>query len=170
MPADHPPRYCCDQDFERVFDQQEADRDLAEWHAGGPPDATQELIDALLAEGIESATLLDIGAGVGIVHLELLVAGAASALDVDASSAYLAAARAQAERLGLADRVQYRFGDVVELVCGGWRSGMGYAWAADLGRLRTDARFMRITMAGREESHPHDVAITKEAPNYQRGG
>jgi ubiquinone/menaquinone biosynthesis C-methylase UbiE len=115
MPADHPRRYCCDQDFERLFDEQEADHDLAEWHAGGPPDATQELIDALLAEGVKGATLLDIGAGIGIVHLELLVAGAASAVDVDASSAYLSAARAQAERLGLADRVQYRFGDVVEL-------------------------------------------------------
>ena len=46
--------------------------------------------------------------------------------------------------------------------------GMGYAGAADLEQLRTNARFMRVTTAGREESHPHDVTITKEAPNYQR--
>jgi IMP dehydrogenase len=72
---------------------------------------------------------------------------------------------------GVEGRVAYagRVGDVVQQLVGGVRSGMGYAGAADLGKLRTDARFMRITMAGREESHPHDVAITKEAPNYQRG-
>ncbi|MDQ2853500.1 MAG: hypothetical protein M3R32_01425, partial [Chloroflexota bacterium] len=74
MPTDPTRRYCCDQDFERLFDEQEAEHDLAEWHDSGPPDATQELIDALLAEGVEGARLLDIGAGVGIVHLELLVA------------------------------------------------------------------------------------------------
>ena len=48
------------------------------------------------------------------------------------------------------------------------------AWAtpapATLESLRTGARFMRVTTAGREESHPHDVTITNEAPNYQRGG
>jgi IMP dehydrogenase len=47
---------------------------------------------------------------------------------------------------------------------------MGYAGAARLDDLRTNARFMRVTTAGRNESHPHDVTITKEAPNYQRGG
>ena len=50
---------------------------------------------------------------------------------------------------------------------GGLRSGMGYAGAATLDGLRS-ARFMRVTTAGRQESHPHDVTITKEAPNYQR--
>ena len=42
------------------------------------------------------------------------------------------------------------------------------AGAADLEQLRTNARFMRVTTAGRGESHPHDVTITREAPNYQR--
>ena len=46
--------------------------------------------------------------------------------------------------------------------------GMGYAGAATLDALRNGARFMRVTTAGRNESHPHDVTITKEAPNYQR--
>jgi IMP dehydrogenase len=46
---------------------------------------------------------------------------------------------------------------------------MGYAGAGTLPALRR-ARFMKVTAAGREESHPHDVTITKEAPNYQRGG
>ena len=72
---------------------------------------------------------------------------------------------------GIEGRVPYAggLGDVVYQLVGGLRSGMGYAGAATLESLRTAARFMRVTTAGREESHPHDVTITKEAPNYQRG-
>ena len=71
---------------------------------------------------------------------------------------------------GIEGRVPYAgpLGDVVYQLVGGLRSGMGYAGASDLEALRTGARFMRVTTAGREESHPHDVTITKEAPNYQR--
>jgi IMP dehydrogenase len=58
--------------------------------------------------------------------------------------------------------------DVLAQMIGGLRSGMGYAGAQTLNDLRTQARFRRITSAGRIESHPHDVTITKEAPNYQR--
>jgi IMP dehydrogenase len=46
---------------------------------------------------------------------------------------------------------------------------MGYAGTPTLEALRSRARLMRVTAAGREESHPHDVTITNEAPNYQRG-
>lgn len=108
-------RACCDQDFERLFDEGEAEHDLADWCRHGLPPATAELIEVLQADGIEGAVVLDIGAGVGMVHLELLEAGAASALDVDASSAFLATARSEAERRGLVERVEYRYGDVVEL-------------------------------------------------------
>ncbi len=71
---------------------------------------------------------------------------------------------------GIEGRVPYSgpLGDTIYQLVGGLRSGMGYAGAADLEQLRTGARFMRVTTAGREESHPHDVTITKEAPNYQR--
>lgn len=106
---------CCGRDFERAFDAREAERDLRSWQQDGLPDSTAELITALRAGGVEGARLVDIGAGVGMVHLELLAAGAASALDVDASSAYLAVARAEAERRGVAERVSYRHGDVVDL-------------------------------------------------------
>jgi IMP dehydrogenase len=73
---------------------------------------------------------------------------------------------------GIEGRVPYAgsLGDVVYQLVGGLRSGMGYAGAATLDALRINARFMRVTAAGRAESHPHDVTITKEAPNYQRGG
>jgi len=92
-----------------------ADDDLAAWKGGRLYAATRELIDVVRQQAIEGATLLDIGAGVGAVHLTLLEAGAASAIDVDASREYLAAARAEAERRGLSDKVDYRYGDVVEL-------------------------------------------------------
>ena len=71
---------------------------------------------------------------------------------------------------GIEGRVPYAgpLGDVVYQLVGGLRSGMGYAGAGNLDALRS-ARFMRVTPAGREESHPHDVTITREAPNYQRG-
>lgn len=118
MPKEPPRRCICDQDFERLFDEQEAEDDLDEWRRLGPPEATQELIDALRAEGVDGAALLDIGAGVGIVHLALLEAGAANAVDIDASTAFLATARAEAERRGLGDRVEHRYGDVVELADG----------------------------------------------------
>jgi IMP dehydrogenase len=72
---------------------------------------------------------------------------------------------------GIEGRVPFAgsLGDVVYQLVGGLRSGMGYAGAGTLEALRSGSRFMRVTTAGREESHPHDVTITKEAPNYQRG-
>ena len=71
---------------------------------------------------------------------------------------------------GVEGRVPYAgtLHDVVEQLVGGLRSGMGYAGAASLQDLRASSRLMRVTTAGRDESHPHDVHITKEAPNYQR--
>jgi IMP dehydrogenase len=61
-------------------------------------------------------------------------------------------------------------GDIVAQMVGGLRSGMGYAGTPDIASLRTSARFRLVTTSGRAESHPHDVTITKEAPNYQRPG
>ena len=97
------------------YDGLHADDDLAAWQSGRLNPATRELIDAVQQHGIEGARLLDIGAGVGAVHVTLLEAGAATAVDVDASRDFLAVARAEAERRGLEDRVDYRYGDVVEL-------------------------------------------------------
>jgi IMP dehydrogenase len=70
---------------------------------------------------------------------------------------------------GIEGRVPYRgplSATVFQLV-GGLRSGMGYCGARSIEELRTKARFVTITHAGLIESHPHDVAITKEAPNYR---
>ena len=70
---------------------------------------------------------------------------------------------------GIAGRVPYK-GTVQEVIyqlTGGLRSGMGYCGASSIERLH-DAKFTRITNAGVMESHPHDIAITSEAPNYSR--
>jgi IMP dehydrogenase len=57
-------------------------------------------------------------------------------------------------------------GDVLFQMIGGLRSGMGYVGCEDIAALRTRPTFVRITTAGLRESHPHDVTITREAPNY----
>jgi IMP dehydrogenase len=69
---------------------------------------------------------------------------------------------------GIEGRVAYkgRLSEYMYQLMGGVRSGMGYVGAANLDELREKARFVRITNAGLIESHPHDVIITKEAPNY----
>jgi IMP dehydrogenase len=69
---------------------------------------------------------------------------------------------------GIEGRVPYRgpVGDVLFQMVGGLRSGMGYVGCATIEALRTDTEFVRVTTAGLRESHPHDVTITREAPNY----
>lgn len=69
---------------------------------------------------------------------------------------------------GIEGRVAYKgpLADTVHQLIGGLRSGMGYCGTANLDQLKNDTQFIRITGAGLRESHPHDVQITKEAPNY----
>lgn len=59
--------------------------------------------------------------------------------------------------------------DYIYQLCGGLRSGMGYCGARDLESLKAHAEFIEISSAGLKESHPHDIRITKETPNYQSG-
>jgi len=116
MPRALPRRFCCDEDLELLgYDGKGAETDLAKWRSDTLHPATLELIDVVRDQGVAGAALLDVGAGVGAVHISLLEAGAATAVDVDASREYLATARAEAERRGLAGRVEYRYGDVVEM-------------------------------------------------------
>lgn len=70
---------------------------------------------------------------------------------------------------GIEARVEYKgdVSDVVFQINGGLRSGMGYCGAANISELIEKAQFVQITNAGLRESHPHDVQITKEAPNYK---
>ena len=72
---------------------------------------------------------------------------------------------------GIVGRISFKGGlsDVVYQLVGGLRSGMGYCGAKDIQALQKKAKFVRITQSGITESHPHDVIITKEAPNYSQG-
>ena len=69
---------------------------------------------------------------------------------------------------GVEGRVPYKgpVADTVFQMMGGLRSGMGYCGAPNIHDLRKNGEFIRITGAGLVESHPHDITITKEAPNY----
>ena len=69
---------------------------------------------------------------------------------------------------GVEGRVPYRgpLGDFVYQMVGGLRAGMGYCGTKNIEELRTNARFCRISAASMAESHPHDITITKESPNY----
>ncbi|MFD0864157.1 IMP dehydrogenase [Sungkyunkwania multivorans] len=72
---------------------------------------------------------------------------------------------------GIVGRVPYK-GELLESMhqfIGGLRAGMGYCGAKDIASLKENGRFVRLTASGIGESHPHNVTITKEAPNYSRG-
>jgi IMP dehydrogenase len=73
---------------------------------------------------------------------------------------------------GIEGRVPYRgsLSQNVHQLIGGLRAGMGYVGSKDIATLAETARLVRITNAGLVESHPHDISITKEAPNYRQGG
>jgi IMP dehydrogenase len=73
---------------------------------------------------------------------------------------------------GIEGRVPYRgkISDIVYQIVGGLRAAMGYVGAANVAELKTKSRFIKITAAGLRESHPHDIIITHEAPNYKVHG
>ena len=96
--------------------------------------------------------------------------GSLEAMEKGSKDRYFQAGETDTKKLvpeGIAARVPYKgtLYEVVYQMLGGLRAGMGYCGAPDIERLH-DAKFTRITNAGVAESHPHDVAITSEAPNY----
>jgi len=97
--------------------------------------------------------------------------GSLSAMQDGSADRYFQEGEASVRKLvpeGIEGRVPYRgpVGDVIYQVIGGIRSGMGYCGCATMEAMRTDTEFLQITTAGLRESHPHDVVITREAPNY----
>ena len=97
--------------------------------------------------------------------------GSLSAMQDGSADRYFQDGELSARKLvpeGIEGRVPYKgpVGDVLFQMVGGLRSGMGYVGAANIAQLRTETEFVRITTAGLRESHPHDVTITREAPNY----
>ncbi len=97
--------------------------------------------------------------------------GSLSAMEEGSADRYFQEGELDGQKLvpeGIEGRVPYKgpVADVLYQLVGGLRSGMGYCGAADIRDLQKKARFIRITTGGLRESHPHDVTITREAPNY----
>lgn len=92
-----------------------AHRELKRYRRRGPSATTRRLLDAIRGADIQGASFLDIGGGVGALQHGLMAAGASYGTHVDASAAYLAAARDEASTQGHADRVRYLEGDFVAL-------------------------------------------------------
>ncbi|HPE95658.1 MAG TPA: IMP dehydrogenase [Bacillota bacterium] len=94
--------------------------------------------------------------------------GSISAMQCGSKDRYFQSGNTKLVPEGVEGRVAYKgaLSDTIFQLVGGIRSGMGYCGAANIPTLQKTARFIRITNAGLTESHPHDVMITKEAPNY----
>ena len=98
--------------------------------------------------------------------------GSLASMEKGSSDRYFQATNEANKRVpeGIEGRVAYKgsVADIVFQMIGGLRSGMGYCGTPNLQSLREDAQFIRMSGAGLIESHPHDVQITKESPNYSR--
>ena len=106
---------CCHcQGVARMFDEKMARRQLRHYRRKGPGKGTRELVDAIAGDGVDGRTFIDIGGGVGAIQHELMGRGAAGGTSADASPAYLAAARGEADARGYAGRIRYVEGDFVE--------------------------------------------------------
>jgi IMP dehydrogenase len=100
--------------------------------------------------------------------------GSLGAMQQGSKDRYFQGEVTEADKLvpeGIEGRVPYkgRARDVIYQMVGGLRSGMGYCGTRTIGELQQKAELVRVTTAGVRESHPHDVHITKEAPNYGKG-
>lgn len=109
------PQTCCTTDYDALFDDRAARRELDAYRRKGPEGTTARLLEAIRDEGVAEASVLDIGGGVGVIGAELLASGAASLTNVDYSRPYLETARAEIERLGFGDRARFLHGDFVAL-------------------------------------------------------
>lgn len=99
--------------------------------------------------------------------------GSLGAMEHGSSDRYFQSGVNEANKLvpeGIEGRVAYKgsVSDIIFQMLGGLRAGMGYVGAADLKELRENAQFVQMSGNGLRESHPHDVQITKEAPNYSQ--
>lgn len=105
---------CCES-TDRHFTAERARTELRRYQRRGPTGTARRLLRLLRDADVRAGTVLDVGAGIGVLHHELLSAGTGTAVQVEASSAYLDAARAEAVRRGQESRVTFRHGDVVAL-------------------------------------------------------
>ena len=99
--------------------------------------------------------------------------GSVEAMEKGSKERYFQSAVEEKNKLvpeGIVGRVPYK-GSLVESIfqfVGGLKSGMGYCGTKNIHELKKKSKFVQITRAGLDESHPHDITITKESPNYIR--
>ncbi len=107
---------CCQcQGIEELFSQEYVNKEILHYRAKGPDKTTRMLTAAIKVEGVDGLTLLDIGGGLGAVQHELIEAGVDTVTSVEASTAYLNAAKAEAQRRGFFDLIRYHHGNFVDL-------------------------------------------------------
>jgi magnesium-protoporphyrin O-methyltransferase len=107
---------CCSppRGYTRVFSRRTARKDAKRYRRDGLDDAAAEMVAFLRARGLQGASVLEIGGGVGAIQLELLAAGAAGATNLELSPEYEDEAAALAREAGVEERVERRLGDVVQ--------------------------------------------------------
>ncbi len=107
---------CCQcEGIESKFDQEYVAKKVERYRRKGPKETTTQLIDAIKAEGVEGTELLDIGGGLGDIQHALIRAGVARAVNNEASTSYLEACRAEAERQGHARQIEHLQGNFVDV-------------------------------------------------------
>ena len=106
---------CQCEGIEETFDEESVRDDKKFYERDGADDTTRWLIEAISERGVDGHSLLDIGGGLGAIQHELLTNGASHAVHVDASTAYLEAARELAQDRELDERIEWRHGDFVKI-------------------------------------------------------
>lgn len=101
-----------------VFDEESVRRERLLYQRDGLDTTTQWLVDELKARGVEGLRLLDVGGGLGGIQHQLLASGVTRAVHVDASSAYIEGAKREAKARGLEERIEWHFGDFVDIAPG----------------------------------------------------
>ena len=106
---------CCSVNgLDKIFNKSTAQKDLKTYLKKGLDKHARVLVESLKGQGISGATILEVGGGIGSLHLALIKAGAAKAVGYDVAPAYVEAATSLAERLGIKDSVEYHVGDFAE--------------------------------------------------------
>jgi len=109
------PCNCCEME-DNTFGADEAKANLRDYRKRGPAKQTKLILEAVRSLGLQDASLLDVGGGIGAIHHELLKDMASEATHVDASSAYLKIANEEAQRQGHSERVKFIHADFTDVV------------------------------------------------------
>ncbi len=103
---------CCQsQGIENMFDKKVANRQLKRYLKKGPSKTTSMLLDAINKKGVQGLNFLDIGGGIGAIQYDLIKAGASNGTSIEASSAFFDIVKEEALQNGLAERVNFKYGD-----------------------------------------------------------